>query len=682
MIMTTKLMPHWIPTHPDRRDGEWLSQWQPTFTKIVFVSDDQIPQLDVALKHSTYVIARHHPVSENWESRGFRDAAHARETAQGHAAYLGRLWNEVRKRYPDVPPERIVWEGLNEPHEWSDEPAALTAIYYAEFVQRMAVQGLQTVALNIGVGWPGNGGVTDAPPIWQPYEPIIAALDRYGGFLGLHEYWGPTGPQPMWRWHAGRYTQCPYRVPILITECGVDAAVVQAGQYYGYRGLSPDGNVAARMFIEHLTWYDARLHEDPRVQGAMIYTYDFSAGWATFDYRNQEFMTPFLGYVRSQPQHDHGQIVPPTPPVKDPIRVLMPDGSVRVLALEEYLRGVVPAEMPAAWPMDALRAQAVWARSYALWRIANPRHASFDLYGTTNDQVWNPQMRNSRSDIAVRETEGIWLEQDGKTFAARYVARCGRPDCPDCQGAGGTNNETWHVRACQYGARAMANAGRMWREIAVAYYGCQGVRLSDEQPTQPDGDGGSMKIYDVLGNEKSPQWLATEWGVEVDTSLRHAGGGDNFECIELREVEGAAVYRVRVLDRDGQPWSGRFVARYYPGAPNSWPGGSKPDNIPAPPEAATRVVFGQTNTAGVCEFGLGGGDYAGPGQGVSAVWLAEHYAGTDVVRKLGMKPNTNHRTLSPTFRFVPGGITPQPQPGGSGCLVAVLEALLRAVKGA
>jgi hypothetical protein len=559
-----------------------------------------------------------------------------------------------------------TWMGLNEPPvDNSDKITRLCALE-KERTMRLNAAGLRSVVLSLSVGWPLED-MTTRKLVVDGYKPLLDWLPAQN-YVGLHEYWtcaGPLSPENYDPNHPSkiwRFRYWDFDKPVLITECGVD-----------HHGQPSDGwqscGFSAQRYAEQLVDYAGLVCQDDRVRGLVVFQWG-GGGWPSFDVsRHWREMGAAWNYTPSAPV-----------PAQN-IRVYA-GGVVHTLPLEEYLRDVVPAEMPAAWPMEALRAQAIWARSYALWRIANPRHASFDLYGTTNDQVWNPQMRHSRSDLAVRETEGIWLEQDGEAFAARYVAHCGRPDCPDCQGAGGTNNETWHGRACQYGARAMANAGRTWREIATAYYPAT-VKLNDEQPESPSMDGGSMKIYDVLGNEKSPQWLATEWGVEVDTSLRRAGGGDNFECVELREIEGPAVYRVRVLDRDGQPWSGRFVARYYPSAPNSWPGGSKPDDIPAPPEAATRVVFGQTNTTGVCEFGLGSGDYAGPGQGVSHIWLAEHYAGTDVVRKLGMKPNTNHRTISPTFRFVPGGITPPtPTPGGSGCMVAVLEALLRAMKGA
>ena len=54
--------------------------------------------------------------------------------------------------------------------------------------------------------------------------------------------------------------------------------------------------------------------------------------------------------------------------------------------LDLYLRGVVPAEMPASWPVEALRAQTIAARSYAARRV-HPKTGFFDLYDDTRSQV-------------------------------------------------------------------------------------------------------------------------------------------------------------------------------------------------------------------------------------------------------------------------------------------------------
>ena len=72
---------------------------------------------------------------------------------------------------------------------------------------------------------------------------------------------------------------------------------------------------------------------------------------------------------------------------------------VDVVGLEGYLKGVVPAEMPSGWPPEALKAQAVAARSYALANVTTGR--AFDLYGDTRSQVFG----------GVKVENGAWKYQ-------------------------------------------------------------------------------------------------------------------------------------------------------------------------------------------------------------------------------------------------------------------------------
>jgi hypothetical protein len=178
-----------------------------------------------------------------------------------------------------------------------------------------------------------------------------------------------------------------------------------------------------------------------------------------------------------------------------------------------------------------------------------------------------------------------------------------------------------------------------------------------------------MKVYTLDGTEKDLAWLQATWGVTINTSLNRIGG--NFLITRIWEREGAAIYPVRVLNAQGLPWEGVVVGRYWPDAPNSWPGGSKPDNVVAPPGAETHAVFGITNSAGMVEFALGKGDYAGPGMGVTSIWIPSHFAGSDVICKLGMLPNTNHRTLGVEFQYFPGDS--QPIEESPGCIPGLLK---------
>ena len=106
------------------------------------------------------------------------------------------------------------------------------------------------------------------------------------------------------------------------------------------------------------------------------------------------------------------------------------DGMVIIneLPLEEYLYAVVPSEMPASYPMEALKAQAVCARTYAFKYIL---HAGFAGLGahlddTTSYQVYHNLEENAATTTAVKETTGMKLYyQDELAENYYYSTSCG-----------------------------------------------------------------------------------------------------------------------------------------------------------------------------------------------------------------------------------------------------------------
>ena len=103
------------------------------------------------------------------------------------------------------------------------------------------------------------------------------------------------------------------------------------------------------------------------------------------------------------------------------------DGAIRpilTLPLESYLKGVVPYEMSDSFPLEALKAQAVCARTYALSKM-NPS-AEWDVVDNTNDQAFKGTPDNSENaSLAVQETEGLVLTWNSKLITAWYSASNG-----------------------------------------------------------------------------------------------------------------------------------------------------------------------------------------------------------------------------------------------------------------
>lgn len=99
---------------------------------------------------------------------------------------------------------------------------------------------------------------------------------------------------------------------------------------------------------------------------------------------------------------------------------------INSLPLEDYLLGVVPSEMPSKWNYEALKAQAIAARSYA---IANRgKHAShgYDLKDTPEDQAYGgASSETATTNSAVIETKGEVITYNRKIIPAYYSASAG-----------------------------------------------------------------------------------------------------------------------------------------------------------------------------------------------------------------------------------------------------------------
>ncbi|MFN8857571.1 MAG: SpoIID/LytB domain-containing protein [Planctomycetaceae bacterium] len=110
---------------------------------------------------------------------------------------------------------------------------------------------------------------------------------------------------------------------------------------------------------------------------------------------------------------------------------------VNVLPLEQYIAGVVDSEMPAAFPREARRAQAIVARTYALYQVEQaPRGAVYDLFASTRSQKYQGyQYRGEKNRLLAGEsdssreiaesTRGVVGQHDGGLFCTYYCAVCG-----------------------------------------------------------------------------------------------------------------------------------------------------------------------------------------------------------------------------------------------------------------
>jgi len=99
--------------------------------------------------------------------------------------------------------------------------------------------------------------------------------------------------------------------------------------------------------------------------------------------------------------------------------------------IESYILGVVPAEMPSRWNPEALKAQAIAARSYAIANMGKHASAGFDLTDTTEDQCYKgASAETAKTNDAVMSTKGQVLVYGNKIIPAYYHSSSGGQTLP------------------------------------------------------------------------------------------------------------------------------------------------------------------------------------------------------------------------------------------------------------
>ena len=100
--------------------------------------------------------------------------------------------------------------------------------------------------------------------------------------------------------------------------------------------------------------------------------------------------------------------------------------TVNVLSMDDYVKGVVPAEMPASWSPEAVRAQAVAARTYATWSRSQNPSRYYQICDTASCQVYGGvDAEDARSNAAVDATARQILTYGGKPAFTQFSSSSG-----------------------------------------------------------------------------------------------------------------------------------------------------------------------------------------------------------------------------------------------------------------
>ncbi len=171
-----------------------------------------------------------------------------------------------------------LWMTYNEPPiHYGHDYRARFVDYTCRVLEAAHGYGLNLCVWNFSVSWPW--ACIDEENWWPEFASTVWAM-KPGDYAGLHEYWGSRGPldPAALPWLAGKHKLCPYDVPMLISECGLDLAVDGLAHQGWQACLSPQG------YYYQLRQYHAML--DPRVKGTAIFLMDYeNREWETFDIR-------------------------------------------------------------------------------------------------------------------------------------------------------------------------------------------------------------------------------------------------------------------------------------------------------------------------------------------------------------------------------------------------------------
>ncbi|MDO4568710.1 MAG: SpoIID/LytB domain-containing protein [Clostridia bacterium] len=233
------------------------------------------------------------------------------------------------------------------------------------------------------------------------------------------------------------------------------------------------------------------------------------------------------------------------------IRVLIDNtGEIITIDIEEYLRGVVPSEMPAYFEEEALKAQAIAARTYAAYRAG--RGGEYDVVSTTLNQVYDPENAHARTDAAIAATEGAYIQYGGRLIDAVFSATNGgrvrsaqerwgnhvpyltAKDDPFCTLPLGNSHG---VGLCQRGAQQMALSGYSAHDILKFYY--EGVEITGKTPRELFCEelerqvGHGVYVWggngeDLLDMEDPERWIRHQ---EADTGGAERSIGFYRQCV-------------------------------------------------------------------------------------------------------------------------------------------------------
>lgn len=312
---------HFMPNHRYERYYTAFAAAPPNFAFIMDASRDDYLAVKSQAPNAKIILR-----SYEWSDGGL-DVLHriARDPV-GTGRWMAEQWLRRIREWGIVDLENTWFTGSNEYTVIPNMPIPPFVTAERVFAETLALGGAKACICNLGVGHPAE--TKDGKVDWSPYVEWEGVLQKTGGILGLHEYWrGEFGPRMNVKpvdeakglfWYAWRFMQCPFDVPIAITECGIDQKV-DAPMGTPSKGWL--GTVPANEYVSQLVQYNTKAVEDPRYLGEVAFCHDYASDeWASYDSdRALDRMKLAAQGMRQIKWYKPGGIPAPQPPDPAPV---------------------------------------------------------------------------------------------------------------------------------------------------------------------------------------------------------------------------------------------------------------------------------------------------------------------------------------------------------------------------
>ncbi len=261
------------------------------------------------------------------------------------------------------------------------------------------------------------------------------------------------------------------------------------------------------------------------------------------------------------------------------LTVLNPAGQLQEMGLEEYLEGVVRAEMPASFPEEALKAQAVVARTYTARRMASGKHGQAAVCmdpGCCQDYITAGEYLDAggtESDVdkiraAVATTAGQVLTYEGALIDATYFS-CSGGQTEDAVAVWG--QDVPYLQSVE--SPGEEDAPRYMDTVSFTpaqFRALTGCAMGDD-PAEWFGEvtyteGGGVATMEICGETFTGTQLRSLLGLRsTDFSIRFGDGGIVITTRGFGHRVGMSQYGARAMALEGVGYE-EILTHYYTGA--------------------------------------------------------------------------------------------------------------------